>query len=276
MVLLLCCGPELAQECVVRAGAVPMLAACWCLCSGLCAGAGGTRSPETWCSSRLSGPLPALAPLRANGLSHREYKCVIPALELLAAVPTAGRHCPSLARLPVPVQGAAGSCLPQPVAGGCCPRRAAPAVGIKCCPTPGLAGGSCGAAVRSVPSEAAWGAGGEQGLRPPTMGLGSCWELGSRPSCASSPSCSRGNLAMQAPWPSCPAVLLVLQLSSGSSKEGRQHSGGGTALVASMQLPAGPGCDIWLELQGHQDCVALSLQLILLGHKFHLLKHLIN
>lgn len=52
--------------------------------------------------------------------------------------------------------------------------------------------------------------------------------------------------------------------------------GGGTALVASMQLPAGPGCDIWLELQGHQDCGALSLQLILLGHKFHLLKHLIN
>lgn len=46
----------------------------------------------------------------------------------------------------------------------------------------------------------------------------------------------------------------------------------GMALVASMLLPAEPGCDIWLVLRGHQDCGALSLQLVLLGHKFHLLK----
>lgn len=46
----------------------------------------------------------------------------------------------------------------------------------------------------------------------------------------------------------------------------------GMALVASMPLPAGPGCDIWLVLRGHQDCGALSLQLILLGRKLHLLK----
>lgn len=39
---------------------------------------------------------------------------------------------------------------------------------------------------------------------------------------------------------------------------------------------AGPGCDIWLVLPGHQDCGALSLQLVLLGHKLHLLKRLIN
>lgn len=45
-----------------------------------------------------------------------------------------------------------------------------------------------------------------------------------------------------------------------------------TVLVASMLLPAGPGCDIWLVLRGHQDCGALSLQLVLLGHKLHLLK----
>lgn len=114
---------------------VPMPAARWRLWSGLCAGAGDTRSPETWRSSRLSGPLPALAPLQANGLSHGEYKCVIPALGLSAAAPTAGRHCPSLARLPVPVQGAASGCLPGPMAGGRCPEKGSTCGGSKALPS---------------------------------------------------------------------------------------------------------------------------------------------
>lgn len=50
----------------------------------------------------------------------------------------------------------------------------------------------------------------------------------------------------------------------------------GAVLVASTQPPAGAGCDIWLVLRGHQDCRALSLQLILLGHKFQVFKRLIN
>lgn len=92
-----------------------------------------------------------------------------------------------------------------------------------------------------------------------------------------------------APWLSAvmPTVLLVPQLwplrrGWAAPRWGCAHlahsleARWGMALVASMLLPAGPGCDIWLVLPGHQDCGALSLRLVLLGHELHLLKHLIN
>lgn len=100
-----------------------------------------------------------------------------------------------------------------------------------------------------------------------------------------SPFCYGGGSAA---WPcghllSCPTVLLELELWPLHGGQAAQWWGcahlthslearRGMALVASMPLPAGPGCDFWLVLQGHQDCGALSLQLVFPGHKLHLLK----
>lgn len=100
-----------------------------------------------------------------------------------------------------------------------------------------------------------------------------------------SPFCYGGGSAA---WPcghllSCPTVLLELELWPLHGGQAAQWWGcahlthslearRGMALVASMPLPAGPGCDFWLVLRGHQDCGALSLQLVFLGHKLHLLK----